>query len=319
MLRCRQYNNLKRRIMSNIPQKSFELIKIIRKYHPNPEARLNHIKACALVSIRYQNLRHSENHERLYDLLYYQKLTCEYLGIHESLKIYIEHSILLCVFLDAFFEENNSLFDYYTKCIKLESNEVLDVGEKRFLQETTYMMLMRLDDSFEQHLHELVLDANQRSIVSTMADIYTKISNEEIDDVAALHNIHSTLVNRFSSELPEFLQYTFRNNFHMYVVIILSIPFLIEHSEMKIHSIFKYYNRIEYLCPALKPTTPFGMFTYIRFFTITHITIIYEDIVRVKFTHGNNTVIHFRANFIKQCQETFGVLPSFFLQANIQQ
>jgi len=317
-------NKLKNAFMENIAIESYRLIKEIEKRDP---------KRILLIKNEFLNQIITNNDNLDSDFL--NKLrdynfTYRELEIPASFRFYLNKNILLCTFIDAFFDRRNHLTVYVNTCFELDAsllhvnsytknprksgqftngtlypsdsgrfygeenllrnndNKEMIVNSRmiRIFKELTYLAFMRLDDTFVLELSLFVTESIE-PILYILDDLYAKyngIFSCVLKDTSVLNTTYKMLLDNFLPQLPEFLRYTFDNHDHtvrqMYLFLIVSIPFILQNSHLlDIKHILPVYNIIPHIKKEYSPDTAIGFYIHIQFFTVTHIKMIYRNIV----------------------------------------
>lgn len=262
------YALLSQSFLGNIPSVSLDLIRRISEKE-NGKEKLEEMRRISISRIKERNLDADAD---LFRILDEHIPTCEELDVPDELCEFLEHSILLCTFIEIHFHERDMLATYYKRCMSGGKED-----HTRFYQEILYLMLMRLDATFEEYIMLFVGNAD-----TSPSNLVTKLEHHYPTDEPCrqLNGIYSQIVNEFRSDVPTFLKHTMHDIFHHLSIVIVLIPYMVRRNYTIIHSFIPLYNRIKLILPNVDPhTSIMGMYIYIRFMTATHIKLIYDDLM----------------------------------------
>lgn len=271
------YESLVKSFLEDIPTVSFDIIRRIASKENGP-AYIAEMRQLSISRIRAKN---RSGNQQIFDLLDRDIPTCISLDIEDELAPFLEHSVLLCTFIDIHFKDKDMLTRYYEKCMARTTDPVENT--RCFYQEILYLMIMRLDATFEEYILSFA------TIESTSPDSLPRrleLQHQAISQSAReapltqLNNLYTQIIQNFQTELPQFLKYTVDDIFHHIAIVISAIPYMINNRSTIIHRYIPLYDRIKYILPHLNPhTSVMGMYIYVRFMTATHIKLIYDDVM----------------------------------------
>jgi len=201
---------------------------------------------------------------------------------------YVDKKLLLYAFIDAYFDKQEALVEYYTAC----SDDVV------FVKELIYLMALRVDHTVAEKLMCFCGFA-----YATMLNVFKEYAQTKIQCI--LHGDHAPdaqdikieeqkyyeRVERLlkvdglarekfvvmSSRLPSFLD-TDRDEISTLITILsFNVDILLRNPSYKIHRLCMHYDSIQHLQKEIDPSTPMGLSFYITFFTLSHLRLSYED------------------------------------------
>jgi hypothetical protein len=204
--------------------------------------------------------------------------------VHNYLTLLCGEKAVFCTFLFAYFDQA-AIIEYFESC---------NSDGRRFMRELLYLLCMRLDPTFVNHLSQVASDLynghnhlflppslqppkklprsgeNGNGLChSEKPELSEEERNEQLEHF--LSGEHSTFV-------PPQLVVEHETGYKLRSLV-LWIPFILEHWDgIGMGAYVKMYTKLSYLQPEFNPRVPIGLYLYMCFFTTGHLNILHRRV-----------------------------------------
>jgi len=212
-------------------------------------------------------------------------------GVHANgeenyLEILCSECTIFWTFILAYFNRS-SIMEYFEGCNR---------DARIFVRELLYLMCLRLDETFVDHLGGVINDIYYANRHIFLLDYHAAPTSTPAPKRPHIetngHSLHSPEIQP-ESDQDKLLTFLTRDHksfipdkllgYHDVTFelrsLILWIPYMLRHwDSLGMHSFTRMYNKITYLQPEFNPRVPIGLYLYLCFFSPAHVTMMFKRV-----------------------------------------
>jgi hypothetical protein len=207
--------------------------------------------------------------------------------VHNYLTLLCGEKAVFCTFLFAYFDRA-AIIEYFESC---------NSDGRRFMRELLYLLCMRLDPTFVDHLSQFASDlynGHKHLFLPPSIQPPKKLprsgEDSESGALSQANGKYQLSEEERNKQLERFLSGEHRTFIpHQLIVenetnhklrsLILWIPFILEHWDgIGMGAYVKMYTKLSYLQPEFNPRVPIGLYLYLCYFTTGHINIVHRRV-----------------------------------------